>query len=155
MQDKFIDDWSQGCQVYTKKILSVFFFFWKMRNFYSWIKLRAKTVTKEAECKLIKFFLIAIARSNSPLFFVRSFQWNQTTMRWGLVSTAYHFLKNLANCVDSILFFTMLKTSFQNIWKRSYRICSNFDIIDAIIASTNSLKRFLKRTLGTEKDKAN
>ena len=35
-------------------------------------------------------------------FFVRSFQWNQTTMR--RVSQAYRVLKNLANCVDSMLF---------------------------------------------------
>ena len=33
-----------------------------------------------------------------------SFQWNQTTMRWSRVSKAYHFLKKLANCVDSMLF---------------------------------------------------
>ena len=39
-----------------------------MRNLYSWTKLRAKTVTKAVECKLIKFFLLAIAQSNCPLF---------------------------------------------------------------------------------------
>ena len=39
-----------------------------MQNLYEWTKLRAKTVTKAAECKLIKFFLLAIAQSNSPLF---------------------------------------------------------------------------------------
>ena len=44
-----------------------------------WTKLRAKTVTKAAECKFIKFFLLAIAQSNSPLF-VGGFQWNKTTM---------------------------------------------------------------------------
>ena len=38
-----------------------------MRKLQAWTKLRAKTVTKAAECKLIKFFLLAIARSNSPL----------------------------------------------------------------------------------------
>ena len=36
--------------------------------------------------------------------FGRSFQWNQTTMRSSRVSKAYHFLKKLANCVDSMLF---------------------------------------------------
>ena len=30
--------------------------------------LETKSVTKAAQCKLIKFFLLAIARSNSPLF---------------------------------------------------------------------------------------
>ena len=39
-----------------------------------------------------------------PSFFVHSFQWNQTTMRWSRVSKAYHFLKKLANCVVSMLF---------------------------------------------------
>ena len=34
----------------------------------TWTKLRLKTVTKVAECKLIKFFLLAIVQSNSPLF---------------------------------------------------------------------------------------
>ena len=38
-----------------------------MRNLYEWTKLRAKTVTKAAECKLIKFFLLAIAQTNSLL----------------------------------------------------------------------------------------
>ena len=38
-----------------------------------------------------------------PSFLVRSFQWNQTTMRWTCVSKAYHFLKKLANCVDNIV----------------------------------------------------
>ena len=35
---------------------------------------------------------------------VRNLQRNQTTMRWSRVSQAYHFLRNLANCVDSMLF---------------------------------------------------
>ena len=51
---------------FTKKIYRAVF--WKMRNLYSWTKLSAKTVTKAAECKLIKFSLLAIAQSNSPLF---------------------------------------------------------------------------------------
>ena len=38
-----------------------------MRNLYAWTKLRPKPVTKAAECKSIKFFLLAIAQSNSPL----------------------------------------------------------------------------------------
>ena len=39
-----------------------------------------------------------------PSFFLGGFQWNQTTMRRSRVSKAYHFLKKLANCVDSMLF---------------------------------------------------
>ena len=56
------------------------------------------------ECKLIKLFLFAIAHSSSPFLFARSFKWNQTTMRWSRVFKTYHFLKILANCVDSRLF---------------------------------------------------
>ena len=41
--------------------------------------------------------------------------------------------------------FMMLKTLFQNISKRSHRICSSFAIIEAIMAGTNSLKRFFKK----------
>ena len=40
--------------------------------------------------------------------------------------------------------YMMLNTSFQIFRKLSHRICSNFTIIEAIIAGTNSLKRFLK-----------
>ena len=39
-----------------------------MRNLKAWTKLRPKTITKAAECRSIKFFLLAIAQSNSPLF---------------------------------------------------------------------------------------
>ena len=37
--------------------------------------------------------------------------------------------------------------------KRSHRICSNFAINEAIMTGTTSLKRFLEKTLGTEKHK--
>ena len=36
-------------------------FFQKMRNLQAWTKLRPKSITKAAECKSIKFFLLAIA----------------------------------------------------------------------------------------------
>ena len=49
--------------------------------------------------------------------------------------------------------FAMLKTSFQNISKTLSYNLSNFAIIEAIMAGTNSLKRFLKKTPGTEKHK--
>ena len=51
------------------------------------------------------------------------------------------------------LFSWCLKLPSKIFRKRSHRICSNFDIIEAIMAGTNSLKRFLKKTLGTEKHK--
>ena len=41
--------------------------------------------------------------------------------------------------------FKILKTSFQNIPKRSYRNCSNFGIIEAARGGTGSLKRFQRK----------
>ena len=146
----YIHDWLGICEVYKKNYRVVF---WIMRNLYAWAKLRAKTVRKAAECRLIKFFLLAIAQSHSP-HFVRSFQWNQTTMRWSRFSKAYHVLKVLANCVDSMLFhcfYDSLKLRFKILPKHSHRICSNFAIIKAIMVGTYSLRRFLQKTPGTEK----
>ena len=57
------------------------------------------------------------------------------------------FSLKFANCVDS------LKLRFKVFRKRSHRICSNFAIIEAIMAGKNSLKRFLKKTPGEEKHK--
>ena len=101
LQEIFIDNWSPDCRIY-KKIYRVVF--WKMRNLKAWTKLRPKTITKAAECRSITFFLLTIAPSNFPLFFVCSFQWNQTTTGWSRVSKAYQFLKILANCMNSMLF---------------------------------------------------
>ena len=60
---------------------------------------------------LVRSLMISFgnAASRSPgaiplFFFVRIFQWNQTTMRWNRVSKACHFPKILANCVDNMLF---------------------------------------------------
>ena len=47
----------------------------------------------------------------------------------------------------------MLKLRFKISQKRSHRIFSNFAIIEAIMAGTNSLKRFLKKPPVTEKHK--
>ena len=55
-----------GIVEFIKKIYRAVF--GKMQNFWAWTKLRPKTLSKAAECKLIKFFLLAIAQSNSPLF---------------------------------------------------------------------------------------
>ena len=51
-----------------------------------------------------KIFLTRDRPEQFPSFFVRSFQWNPTTMRRSRVSKAYHFLKILASCVDGMLF---------------------------------------------------
>ena len=89
------------------------------------------------------------------LFFVLSFQWNQTTMRWSSVSQAYHFLKKLANCVDSMLislFLWCLKLRFKIFRKCYHSIFSHFAIIEAVMAGTNSLKRFLKKKIGVQRN---
>ena len=52
-----------------------------------------------------------------------------------------------------IYFFLLNVHVHMKLGKRSHRICSNFAIIASIMAGTNSLKRFLKKTPGTEKHK--
>ena len=37
-----------------------------------------------------------------PSFFVHSFKWNQTTMKWNCISRAHHVFQILANYVDSM-----------------------------------------------------
>ena len=64
-----------------------------------------------------------------PSFFVRSFQWNQTSMRWSRISKSYHFLKILANCVDSMLF---------HCFHDSYNIVSKY-FQDALIEFVQTL----------------
>ena len=49
--------------------------------------------------------------------------------------------------------FMILKTLLKIFPKRSHRICSNFAIIETIMAGTYSLKRFLKKTPSTDKHK--
>ena len=44
-------------------------------------------------------------------------------------------------------FLRCLKLRFKISQKRSHRICTNFAIDEAIMAGTNSLKRFLKKKL--------
>ena len=79
----------------------------------------AYSATPETGIIVNKILLTRDRPEQFPSFFVRSFQWNQTTMRWNRVSKAYHFLKKIANCLDNILFlitvFMISKTSFQNI----------------------------------------
>ena len=138
-----------GLWIFSKKNIERFFCL-KNAKFLFMDQITCKNCNKRSWMQVNKILLNRDCPEQFSSFFVRSFQWNQTTMRWGLVSTAYHFLKNLAVWI-AYYFLRCLKPRFKIFWKHSYRICSNFDIIDAIIASTNSLKRFLKRTLGTEK----
>ena len=118
LQGIFIDNWSRDCVVFKKTLLSGFLNNAKFVGMYpiackncnksSWMQVNKMLLTRDRPEQFSSFF-----------FFVRSFQWNQTTMRWRRFSKAYHFLKILANCVDSMLFhfFMILKTSFQNISK--------------------------------------
>ena len=68
---------------------------------------------------------------------------------WQLISELTDLYKNLS----SGFLKNAKKLRFKIVRKRSHRICPNFDIIEAIMAGTNSLKRFLKKTPGTEKHK--
>ena len=65
LQEIFIDDSSRDCRIYKKNLSSGFL---KNAKFVGMDQITSKTVTKAAECKLIKFFLLAIAQSNSALF---------------------------------------------------------------------------------------
>ena len=67
-------------------------------------QIMCKNCNKSSWMQVNKILLTRDRPEQFPSFFVCSFQWNQTTMRWSRVSKAYHFLKNLANCVDSMLF---------------------------------------------------
>ena len=62
-------------------------------------QIRGKNCNKRSVMEVNKILLIR----DRPSIFV-SFQWNQTTMRWSRFSKSYHFLKVLANCIDSMLF---------------------------------------------------
>ena len=55
----------------------------------SQIVVRAETVNVTAH-------LVGCNTEQFPSFFVNSFQWNQSTMRWSRVSKAYHFLKKIS-----------------------------------------------------------
>ena len=66
----FTDDWSWDCQVYEKMYWAVFWIMWNLK---AWTKLCAKTVTKAAECRLIKFFFNPQSHRAIPLLFCTQF----------------------------------------------------------------------------------
>ena len=101
LQDVFIDNWSRDCQIYKKKLSSGFL---KHAKFVGMDQITCKNCNKSSWMQVNKIPLTRDRPEQFPSFLVRSFQWNQTTMRWSRVSKAYHFLKKLANCVDSMLF---------------------------------------------------
>ena len=98
----FISNWSRDCQIYKKKISSGFL---KKTKFVGMDQITCKNCNKSCWMQVNKILLTRDRPEQFPSFLVRSFQWNQTTMRWSRVSKAYHFLKKLANCVDSMLFY--------------------------------------------------
>ena len=61
-----------------------------------------------------------------------------------IVWTAYYF---------TIFMILLKKLHFKIFWKWSHRICSNFAMIEAIMADSYSLKRFLLKTPGTVTEK--
>ena len=66
------------------------------------------------------------------------------------IALGYRSKKNFIN-LQSAAFVKIFVKIFR---KRYHSIFSNFAIIEAVMAGTNSLKRFLKKTRGTEKHKA-
>ena len=101
VQGIFIDDWSQDCRIYKKNLSSGFL---KNRKFVGMDQITSKNCNRSSWMQVNKIFLARDRPEQFRSFFACSFQWNQTTMGWSLVSKAYHFLKILANCVDSMLF---------------------------------------------------
>ena len=101
LQGIFIDDWSGDLQdiVYKKNLSSGFL---NSEKFVGMDQITCKN------CKSSWVQVNQLRTSHRPeqfpSFSVRSFQWNQTTMRYSRVSKAHRFLKILANCVDSMLF---------------------------------------------------
>ena len=78
--------------------------FWKNAKFLSMDQITSKNCIKSIWMQVNKILLNRDRPEKFPSFFVCSFQWNQTTMRWSSVPKAYHFLKILANCAASMLF---------------------------------------------------
>ena len=90
-----------GVIEFIKKLSSGF---WKNANFLGMDQITSKNCIKSSWMQVNKILLTRDRPEQFLSFFVYSFQWNQTTMRWSLVPKAYHFLKILANCVGSMLF---------------------------------------------------
>ena len=59
---------------------------------------------KRSRMRVNKILLSRDRPEQFPSFLEGSFQWYQTTMRWSRFSKACHFLRILANFVDSMLF---------------------------------------------------
>ena len=100
-QGIFIDNWSRNFSIYKKNLSSGFL---ENAKFVGVDQITCKSCNKSSWMQVNKILLTRDRPEQFPSVFVRSFQWNQTTMRWSRVSNAYRFLLKLANCVDSMLF---------------------------------------------------
>ena len=122
---------------------------------WAWTKLHTKMVKKAADRRLIKFFFLAIAQNNSPLFFYK-------------VSDGIKSLSDEPVFTDLIIFFRFklimsiaclwpLKLCFKIFSKRSHRICSDFAIIVATrgeIKASNLNDFWKKKLLATRNTRA-
>ena len=110
-------------------------------------QLHTKMVKKAADRRLIKFFFLAIAQNNSPLFSYK-------------VSDGIKSLSDETAFTDLIIFFRFklimsiaclwpLKLCFKIFSKRSHRICSDFAIIVATMGEikASNLNDFWKKKL--------
>ena len=139
-----------GIVKFIKKNLSSSFF--NNAKFVGMDQITLKNCNKSSWMQVNQICLTRDRPEQFPSFFVRSFQRNQTTMRWSRDSKAYHFLKISANCADSMLFHCFYDSwNFVSKYFQNALIYSNFAIIEAIMAGTYSLERFLKKTPSTEK----
>ena len=81
-----------GIVKFIKKNLSSSFF--NNAKFVGMDQITLKNCNKSSWMQVNQICLTRDRPEQFPSFFVRSFQWNQTTMRWSRVSKAYYFLKN-------------------------------------------------------------
>ena len=101
-----------------------------------------------AERMLIKFSFLAIGRGNPRLFSMES---NRSKMKLHFQSSSFSLdISELCRWHVYSLFLRPLNPCFKIFLTRSYRICSNFAKIEATKGGISSLKRFLKKTPGTE-----
>ena len=79
-----------GIVIFTKKIIERFFKKCEVcRRGPNYVQ----NCNKSSWMQVNKILLTCDRPEQFPSFLVRSFKWNQTTMRWSCVSKAYHFLK--------------------------------------------------------------
>ena len=100
-KNRSFSNWDLGIVEFVKKLSSGF---WKNAKFLGMDQITSKNCIKSSWMQVNNILLTRDRPKQFPSFFVGSFQWNQTTMRWSRVPKAYHFLKILANWAASMLF---------------------------------------------------